>query len=93
LHGGIGASIVREANKAKSSAAARIAVLDDNLWRCQRSLDACRLSPAGVTDGFLNLAVLLELGAQSLIVGVPRKASVAHQSQLFFVGEAGLPNE
>jgi hypothetical protein len=32
LHGGIGASIVREANKAKSSAAARIAVLDDNLW-------------------------------------------------------------
>jgi hypothetical protein len=69
---GISLGVLSETNEAEATAATGVAVLDDDLDWLARVACACWNN----TYGFLNLAELLELGAQSAVVGVPGEATV-----------------
>jgi hypothetical protein len=80
LHGSIGLSVLCIPNKAKASAASSIAVLNHDLSRCEHSwIGATEMVKQRATHSFFDLAEFLELLAQSLVVGMPRKASVKGQ--------------
>jgi len=70
--GGISLGVLGEANEAETTAATGVAVLDDNLLSLVRV--ACVWVKS--TYGFLNLTVLLELGAESSVISVPCEATV-----------------
>jgi hypothetical protein len=69
---GISLGVLSETNEAEATAATGVAVLDDDLGWLARVACAWWNN----TYGFLNLAELLELGAQSAVVGVPGEATV-----------------
>jgi hypothetical protein len=71
-NGSIGLGVLTEANETEATAAAGVAVLDDDL----RALVKGALGRARNTYSLLDLAELLELGTESLVVGVPGEASV-----------------
>lgn len=75
-NGSIGASVVSEANEAEATTAASVTVLHDDLFDVSEVQFApvARLLREG-THSFVDLAELLELGAQGLVVGVPCEAS------------------
>ena len=69
---GIGLGVLRETDKAETTAATGVAVLDDNLrWSVMVAWERTKS-----TYGLLDLTKLLELGAKGLIASVPREASV-----------------
>ena len=69
---GIGLGILGEANKAETTAATGVAVLDDNLrWSVMVAWERMK-----GTYGLLDLTEFLELGAEGLIASVPCEASV-----------------
>jgi hypothetical protein len=70
--GSIGLGVLAEANETEATAAAGIAVLDDDL----RVLVKGALGRVRNTYSLLDLAELLELGAESLVIRVPGEASV-----------------
>lgn len=70
--GGVSLGVLGEANKAETTAATGVAVLYDDLRLSV--MVACEW--ARDTYGFLDLAELLELAAESLIIGVPSEATV-----------------
>jgi hypothetical protein len=80
LHSSIGLGVLSIANKAKATAASGIAVLNHDLLRCEHySAYATKFVKQRVTYSFLDLTELLELLAESLVVGMPCKASVKGQ--------------
>ena len=94
LHGGISLSIVRISNEAKASAAAGITIFHHHLRRCKRVLlvmTSAGLSSA--THGFFDGAKLLELLAQSRVVGMPREPSANGQRAVRMRGREDLPNK
>jgi hypothetical protein len=69
---GIGLGVLSETNEAEATAATGVAVLDDDL----RLLVKVAWAQYNNTYGFLNLAELLELGAEGAVVSVPGEATV-----------------
>ena len=68
---GVSLGVLRETNEAETTAATGITVLDDDLrWSVVVAWVWMRC-----TNGFLNLTELFELAAESLVIGVPCKAS------------------
>ncbi|KAK3069475.1 hypothetical protein LTR53_012157 [Teratosphaeriaceae sp. CCFEE 6253] len=73
--GGIGSRILRKAYEAEATTTPGISVLDDDLWPSQ-SVQRHRRH-ASRAHSLVNLAELLELLAQGLVVGVPCEATAA----------------
>jgi hypothetical protein len=72
LDGIVGLGVLAEANETEATAATGVAVLDDDL----RVLVKGALERVGNTYSLLDLAELLELAPEGLVVGVPGEASV-----------------
>jgi hypothetical protein len=91
-HSSISISIVGETNETEASAAARVAVFDDDLLMREQF---CHIPNArDITDGFFNLTELFKLLAQSAVVGMPGKPSGPRQLECNAEGtDRHLPNE
>jgi hypothetical protein len=68
--GGVGLGVLREANKAETTAATGVTVLDDDLGM---SVIVARLEVLEKTYGLLDLTELLALLAKGLVIGVPSR--------------------
>lgn len=91
----IGGLLIGEADEAEATATTSITVLDNDLYT--GVIESSRRPCGCETYSLLNLAILLELGAKSAIVGVPCKAtrskvSLREGRELNSVG-INVPNE